>query len=74
MPFMYKEASNAPRTSVEVLVRTPGSHIHAPVMEVQLNVASSMGQVKTNIATLKEEGEGEYMAMICMKVHLKSQS
>ena len=61
MFFVDKEASSGPRTRVEILVGTPGSHIHSPVMEVKLNVTSCMGQVKTNIATLREgrEREGE---------------
>ena len=59
MFLMDKEASNGPRARVEVLVGTPGSHIHTPVMEVKLNVTSSMGQVKTNIATLRKGRERE---------------
>ena len=59
MFLMDKEASNGPRARVEVLVGTPGCHIHSPVMEVKLNVTSSMGQVKTNIATLRKGRERE---------------
>ena len=62
MFLMDKESSNGPWARVEVLIGAPGSHIHTPVMEVKLNVTSSMGQVKTNIATLREgekEREGE---------------
>ena len=54
MFFMHKEAGNGPRARVEVLVGTPCSYVHAPVMEVELNVASCVGEVKTNVATLKE--------------------
>ena len=57
MFFVHKEAGNSPRARVEVLVGTPGGHVHTPVMEVELNVASCMGQVKSNIATLEEERE-----------------
>ena len=52
MFLVHKEAGNGTRARVEVLVGAPGSHINSPVMEVELNVASCMGQVKTNIATL----------------------
>ena len=55
---MDKEASNGPWTRVEVLVGTPGSHIHTPVVEVKLNVTSCMGQVKTYIAALRERERG----------------
>ena len=58
MFLMDKESSNGPWARVEVLIGAPGSHIHTPVMEVKLNVASCMGQVKTNIATLRK-GKGE---------------
>ena len=58
MFFMDKEAGNGPRTRVEILVGTPGNHIHSPVMEVKLNVTSCMGQVKTNIPTLRERRVG----------------
>ena len=59
MFLMNEETSNGSWARVEVLVGTPGSHIHTPVMEVKLNVASCMGQVKTNIATLRERRERE---------------
>ena len=61
MFLVHEEAGNGPRAGVEVLVGAPGSHINSPVMEVELNVASCMGQIKTNIATLgqKKEGGGE---------------
>ena len=59
MFLMDKEASNGPRARVEVLVGTPGSHIHTPVMEVKLNVTSCMGQVKTNVAALRKGRERE---------------
>jgi hypothetical protein len=59
MFLVHKKASNSPRAGVEVLVVAPGGHVHSPVMEVELNVTSSMGQVKTNIATLREGGGGE---------------
>ena len=52
---MDKEAGNAPRACIHVLVVTPSSHIHIPIMKMQLNIASCMGQVKTNIAALKSE-------------------
>ena len=60
MFLVHKEAGNGPRPRVEVLVGAPGSHINPPVIEVELNVASCMGQIKTNIATLgqMERGEG----------------
>jgi predicted nucleotidyltransferase len=56
MFLMNKEAGNGPRAGVEVLVGAPGGHVHSPVMEVKLNVTSGMGQVKTNMATLRERG------------------
>ena len=59
MFLMNEETSNGSRARVEVLVGTPGSHIHIPVMEVKLNVTSCMGQVKTNIAALREGRERE---------------
>ena len=59
MFFVDKEAGNGPRARVEVLVGAPGSHIHTPVMEVKLNVTSCVGQVKTNIATLRKRRERE---------------
>ena len=63
MFLVHKEAGNGPRARVEVLVGAPGRHINSPVMEVELDVASCMGQVKTNIATLggregKRRGRG----------------
>ena len=58
MFLMDKEAGNGSRPRVEVLVGASGSHINSPVMEVELNVASCMGQIKTNIATLGQRGGG----------------
>ena len=37
------------------LVSAPCGYIHAPIMKMEFDVSSSMGQIETNITTLTEE-------------------
>ena len=46
--LVHKHAGNRPRSTVEVLVGTPGSKVDPPIMKPQRYIADGVGQIKTD--------------------------
>ena len=55
MFLMDEEAGHASRSCIEVLISAPCSSVNVPVVKVKLHIASRMGQVKTNVTTLRKK-------------------
>jgi len=53
MTFVHEDTSNASRSRVQVLVRTPAREIDVPVVQLNRNIAGSVGQIPTNDAALR---------------------
>jgi len=49
---MHKDASDAARTCIEVLVGAPAGKVDIPVVELQVSVTDGVGKVESNSGTL----------------------
>ena len=50
MPGMDKTAGNTSRTAIQIFVAAPHGKVRAPIMKLQKQIASCVGQIETHHA------------------------